>query len=134
MEELAALNARIVHQLDHRMAADRLPADMTPEAWAAIRPNLAKVEDAADWWRIIQGPIESDAEPGDRPFLEAAAAVAETVGWGDSPWNALVAALKERTGRSGKPLFRDSGPEMAVLLPLIGKDQSIARLRAAAAS
>ena len=44
-------------------------------------------------------------------------------------------------GRGGKPLFlplrraltgRESGPEMAALLPLIGRDEAIARLRAAA--
>jgi glutamyl-tRNA synthetase len=45
--------------------------------------------------------------------------------------------LKERTGRTGRALFhplrraltgRDSGPEMAALLPLIGREEAIARL------
>jgi glutamyl-tRNA synthetase len=60
--------------------------------------------------------------------------------WSDSPWQQLVAELKTRTGRGGKALFlplrraltgRDSGPEMAPLLALIGKERSIARLEAA---
>ncbi|MFN3389109.1 MAG: glutamate--tRNA ligase, partial [Allosphingosinicella sp.] len=48
---------------------------------------------------------------------------------------------KAGSGRSGKALFlplrraltgRDSGPEMAALLPLIGRDEAVSRLRAAA--
>ena len=40
MDELAALNARIVHQLDFEAVRDRLPAGMAEADWAAIRPNL----------------------------------------------------------------------------------------------
>ena len=63
------------------------------------------------------------------------------IDWSESPWPQLIARLKETTGRAGKPLFlplrraltgRDSGPEMAALLPLIGREETIARLRAAA--
>lgn len=141
MEELAALNARIVHQLDHRQVADRLPAGMDAEAWEAIRPNLGRVADAADWWAIVEGPIVHRADEADRDFIRAAAGIAEGLDWAAGPWAALTGALKASTGRSGKALFlplrqaltgRDSGPEMAALLPLIGKEQSLARLRVAA--
>jgi glutamyl-tRNA synthetase len=140
MEELEGLNARIVHQLDHRMVADRLPEGMGPEAWAAIRPNLVHARDAADWWQIVEGPVEARVIDEDRAFLSQAAEAAGALEWDDGAWSALTAALKASSGRSGKALFlplrraltgRDSGPEMAVLLPLIGKVQSIERLRAA---
>ena len=142
MDELDALNARIVHQLPFAAVADRLPAGMTEEAWAAIRPNLHTVAEATDWWHIVEGPVAHKAAEADREFIAAAAEVAATIDWSDAPWKALTAALKERTGRSGKSLFlplrqaltgRDSGPEMAPLVALIGKDQSLARLSAAAA-
>jgi glutamyl-tRNA synthetase len=142
MDELVALNARIVHQLEFDAVADRLPEGMTPAAWAAIRPNLKCVAEAIHWWHIVEGPIESEADPGDRTLLAAAAEIAEGIDWSGAPWPALTAALKERSGRAGKALFlplrraltgRDSGPEMAPLVALIGKEQTIARLRAAAA-
>jgi len=142
MEELAALNARIIHQLDFDSVAPRLPAGMGAEAWAAIRPNLASLGEAADWWSIVQGPVAHRAAEPDRPLLAQAADIAQAVDWADNPWAALTGALKQASGRSGKSLFlplrqaltgRDSGPEMATLLRLIGKDQSIARLRAAGA-
>ncbi|HEY9554429.1 glutamate--tRNA ligase [Allosphingosinicella sp.] len=142
MEELAALNARIVHQLEYSAVKDRLPASMGEEAWAVIRPNLRAVAEAAEWWQIVEGPVEHRASAGDRAFVAAAADVAATIDWAEAPWKALATTLKERSGRSGKSLFlplrqaltgRDSGPEMAPLLLLIGQEQSVARLRAAAA-
>lgn len=142
MAELAALNARIVHQLDFAAVKGRLPAGMGAADWAAIRPNLASVAEAADWWEILHGHVEQAAAPEDRDFLAAAALAAESIDWAAPPWPQLVARLKETGGRSGKALFqplrraltgRDSGPEMAVLLPLIGRDEALARLRAAAA-
>jgi glutamyl-tRNA synthetase len=142
MDELAALNARIVHQLDFAAVQDRLPPGMAEADWAAIRPNLRIVAEAADWWDILHGHVEQRAAPEDRDFLAAAAQAAEAIDWRESPWPQLVARLKETSGRTGKALFhplrraltgRDSGPEMAALLPLIGRDESLARLRSAAA-
>jgi glutamyl-tRNA synthetase len=141
MEELAALNARTVHQLAYEAVADRLPAGMTEAAWNAIRPNLATVPDAASWWHIVEGPIVHRAAEEDREFVAAAAAASTEIDWNDAAWASLTASLKERTGRKGKPLFlplrlaltgKDHGPEMALLLLLIGKQESVARLNAAA--
>jgi glutamyl-tRNA synthetase len=141
MEELADLNARIVHQLDHRAVADRLPAGMDEAAWEAIRPNLRRVAEADDWWRIVQGPIEQAVDAEDREFFRRAQQIAQGLEWGEGAWAALTSTLKAETGRGGKALFhplrraltgRDSGPEMALLLRLIGKDQAVARLAAAA--
>jgi len=141
MEELAALNARILHQLDFAAVAARLPEGIAEDVWMAIRPNLKRLDEARDWWSIIKGPVAHRAEAGDRSFLEEAAAVVESLDWSADVWRTLTGELKTRTGRAGKALFlplrqaltgRDSGPEMAVLLPLIGKEQSLARLRAAA--
>ncbi len=143
MEELAGLNARIVHQLTFEAVAGRLPNGMDEGAWAAIRPNLRTVAEASDWWAVVQGPVSMPAPPEDRDFLGLAADTASSLDWAGAPWAALTAALKERSGRAGRALFqplrlaltgRGSGPEMAALLPLIGKAESVARLRAGSAT
>ena len=139
--ELAQVNARIVHQLPFAAVADRLPAGMGAAEWEAVRPNLSRIADAADWWGVIEGPVEAAAAPEDRDFLRRAAAVAETIDWAGDPWHALTGALKAESGRKGKPLFlplrraltgRDQGPDMAALLPLIGRARAVERLSAAA--
>ena len=141
LDELAALNARIVHQLPFEAVRERLPEGMGEADWAAIRPNLKTAAEAADWWAILHGHVEQAPADEDRSFLAAAAEAAASLDWSSAPWPALVAELKERTGRTGKALFlplrraltgRDSGPEMAALLPLIGRDETVARLRTAA--
>ena len=139
--ELAALNARIVHQLDFAAVQLRLPDGMTPAAWEAIRPNLSTVREAAEWWRVVEGPVESAVPDEDRGFLGQAADAAAAIDWAGDAWAQLTAALKEATGRKGRALFlplrlaltgRDHGPDMAALLPLIGKDRAVDRLRRAA--
>ena len=140
MEELKALNARIVHQLPFGAVADRLPQGMGEADWAAIRPNLRTVAEAGDWWAILHGHLEAKAAGEDRDLIEAAATAAGEIDWAELPWQQLVAELKARTGRGGKALFlplrraltgRDSGPEMAAMLPLIGREETVSRFRAA---
>ena len=135
--ELAALNARIVHQLDFDSVAARLPAGMGRDGWAAVRPNLSTVAEAADWWHVIEGPIDAGADPADVDFLAEAARVAADIDWSADPWHGLTGALKASSGRSGKALFLplrraltglDHGPDMKALLPLIGRDRAIERL------
>lgn len=140
--ELAQLNARIIHQLGFDAVADRLPDGMTSDAWDAIRPNLATVAEAADWWQVVEGPIDPAELPDeDRSYLVQAVEAAAAIDWSADPWHALTGALKEATGRKGKPLFlplrlaltgRAQGPDMAALLPLIGRARALARLAAAA--
>jgi glutamyl-tRNA synthetase len=135
--ELAGLNAKIVHQLDFAQVADRLPAGMGEAEWAAVRPNLATVAEAADWWRVIEGPITTERDPADAEFLASAARLTNVIAWDGDPWHALTTALKAETGRSGKALFLplrraltglDHGPDMKTLLPLIGQDRARDRL------
>ena len=141
-EDLHRVNAAIVHGMEYDAVAARLPEGMTREAWSAIRPNLSHVGDAGEWWRIVTGPVElPDLDAGDRAYLAVAEQVFGARDWGDDAWRALTGALKEQTGRKGKALFLplrraltglDHGPDMAAMLPLIGKDAVLERLRAAA--
>lgn len=138
--ELDRLNSAIVHQMAFEDVADRLPAGMDEAGWHAVRPNLAHIGEAADWWRLVTGPIALPRlEEEDRAYLAEAAAALE---WSDDPWHSLTDALKSRTGRKGKQLFLplrqaltglDHGPDMSELLPLIGEDEVRARLERAAA-
>ncbi|MFZ9396472.1 MAG: glutamate--tRNA ligase [Erythrobacter sp.] len=137
--ELERLNTAIIHQMEFDAVKHRLPAGMDEAGWHAVRPNLATVHEAGEWWRLVTGPIDQLEFPDeDRAFLAEAA---RRLTWGDDPWHALTNALKEATGRKGKSLFlplrqaltgMDHGPDMAELLPLIGEAEARARLDRAA--
>jgi glutamyl-tRNA synthetase len=137
-DELVALNRRIVHALPHGAVADRLPDGMDETTWDAIRANLGTVAEAGDWWAVIEGPVAPPPLAAeDRDYLAQAATIARDLPWTDGIWRDLTDALKTATGRKGKPLFlplrqaltgRDHGPEMAALLPLIGRTRALERL------
>ena len=138
--DLHRVNAQIVHRLPYTRVAHLLPAGMGETAWDAIRPNLAHIDEAKDWWQVVTGPVEAPAfDDETRAYLAQAANVAATLDWSADPWRALTAALKDSTGRKGKALFlplrqaltgQDHGPEMGALLPLIAQDEAVRRLSA----
>ncbi len=137
MAELETLNAKTIHMMPFATVSERLPAGMDEAAWTAIRPNLKTIAEAADWWRIVTGPTETAVADEDRLFIAQAAEVAATLDWSGDPWHALTGALKASSGRTGKALFLplrraltglDHGPDMAALLPIIGRERAISRL------
>ena len=142
LEELRNLNARIVHLMSFETVRARLPDGMSEALWLAVRPNLTRVSDAAAWLELIEHDMDAPAiDPADRDYLVTAAAAARSIDWHGDPWHALTGALKEQTGRKGRPLFlplrlaltgQEHGPDMAALLPLIGRDRAVTRLEAAA--
>ncbi|WP_373491146.1 glutamate--tRNA ligase [Parasphingorhabdus sp.] len=142
-EELAQLNQKIVHLLDYDEVQRRLPEDMDAAAWEVIRPNLHDMGNVDQWWQVVTGPVPvAELSPEDREFLSIAHARLEELEASDYLWKSLTDALKDATGRKGKPLFMplrqaltglDHGPDMNALLPLIGKAAALARLAKAAA-
>jgi glutamyl-tRNA synthetase len=138
-QELAALNARTLHLLPYSAVAARLPAGMTEPGWLAVRGNLASLAEAADWQQVITGPVAPVIAADDHAFLAQATATLAGLDWDGDIWARFIAALKPQTERKGRSLFaplrlaltgRDHGPEMAALLPLIGRDAALARLSA----
>ena len=137
--DLERINTAIVHAMPYDAVKDRLPEGMDEAGWHAVQPNIATVGEVGEWWRLVTGPIETpEFSDEDRAFLAEAA---KMLTWGENPWGALTGALKESTGRKGKPLFlplrqaltgMDHGPDMSELLPLIGEERARRRLERAA--
>lgn len=143
MEELLRLNAKIVHQLSYDDVKVRLAhmglQDMTEAFWLAVRPNLTKLADVQEWWQVANGPVEPVI--ADAAFAETAATLLPPEPWNANTWKEWTEAVKAQTGRKGKDLFMplrqaitgmEHGPELGVLLPLIGAEKTRKRLKKAA--
>ena len=135
-EELAQLNARTLHILPYEAVRARLAGDPGEAFWLAVRGNLATLDDAVGWADVVRGPIEPMIE--DAAFLAEAAAKLPLEPWDETTWKAFTSTLTSTLGRKGRALFhplrlaltaRETGPEMARLLPLIGRAKAEARLR-----
>ncbi len=138
-DELQALNARTLHYMSYDAVAERLGA-MAPGAnelfWLAVRGNLGGFADAADWWKVVNGPLAPTIE--DAVFSAQAAATLPIEPWTQATWKSWTNAVAAASGRKGKALFhplrlaltaREHGPEMQNLLPLIGRARAEKRLR-----
>jgi len=142
--DLDRLNAQAIHALDYATAQPRLAAlgaDLGEGFWLAVRANLSRFDETRSWVETLTGEVSGPAL--DEAFkLAAIVALEQLVPAGSEPtsetWSQLTSAVKEATGAKGKTLFqplrqaltgRDAGPDMAALLPLIGRDRVLERLR-----
>ena len=142
-DDLVALNRSLLLHMPFDDARDRLIAfgvsgDRAEPFWNAVRGNIEKLADSATWWRIVhQGPAsppefsEKDAE-----FVRTALDLLPPEPWDAGTWKLWTNAVKEKTGRRGGMLFKplrlaltglESGPELADLLPLLGREGTMAR-------
>ncbi|MBM3582502.1 MAG: glutamate--tRNA ligase, partial [Alphaproteobacteria bacterium] len=140
-EDLNRLNAKVVHALPFAEAAPRLAALGLAQAderfWLAVRGNLAKFDEVKVWHDACFGETSPPADAAERDFLRAALGVLPSEPWDDTTWGAWSRSVGEATGRKGPQLFRplrraltgqEHGPEMKVLLPLIGRTRAERRL------
>ena len=141
-DELWRLNAKILHTKPFSEVKDRLAAmglsDVDEGFWNAVRPNLTKLPDIKEWWHVAKGPVQPVIE--DKDYAEL---LAETLPAGDitsDSWNEWLSEIKSKTDRKGKQLFMpirlaltgmQHGPELPQLLPLIGRERILERLKAA---
>jgi glutamyl-tRNA synthetase len=138
VEELRALNAGLLQALPYEPVAARLRAmgvGGNEAFWLAIRSNLAVLSDAGAWWKVVTGPIKPVI--ADSALYEEAAALLPPEPWDATTWECWAADVKQATGIKGKALFqplrlaltgREHGPELKLLLPLIGRARALARL------
>jgi glutamyl-tRNA synthetase len=136
--ELAQVNVKIVQQRGFDDVAGRLEAlDVGGgEAfWLAVRDNVSTVAEAAHWWRVCTTPLAPVIESAE---VAAAAAADLPDGDLDGVWGAWTRSVSEATGATGRGLFmpirlaltgQERGPEIGPLLPFIGRDRILARLR-----
>jgi len=135
--ELRHLNARLLHMTPWDKVKDRLGYG-SEAFWLAIRGNVEILADAKRWHEIATGRIEPVVTPENRAFVTESAQSLPPAPWDGTTWKTWTDALKSATGRKGKDLFMplrlaltglDHGPELAQLLPLIGRDKALERLR-----
>jgi len=137
-QELHQINARIVQQYEFDEVKDRVqPLGIDDAAfWLAVRGNLASVSDAKIWWDVCHSEIVPVIEDAD--LCQAAMSLLPSDDITDETWKPWTKAVADQTGKKGRSLFmplrlaltgQASGPEMAGLLPFLGRERIMARLQ-----
>lgn len=140
--ELANLSVKVLHQYAFTDVADRLTTldiDCDEALWLTVRGNLERLDDLRFWQTLVTGDLEEtpDLSDDDWAFVKAAVAHLPVGDFDGATWSTWTSALKTATGRKGKQLFmplrvaltgQKQGPDLGQLLPLIGREKTLARL------
>tara|TARA_R110002167_G_scaffold169019_1_gene366789 strand:- start:6028 stop:7341 length:1314 start_codon:yes stop_codon:yes gene_type:complete len=137
LNDLWPLTARYLATLSAQDVADTLadvPADKKVAFWDAIKGNITKLDDVADWWVFFEnGAVPLVAEE-DREFIAQAFDMLGDPPYAADTWASWTTAVKEATGRKGKGLFmplrkavtgRARGPEMTDVMPLLQRKPKV---------
>lgn len=135
-EELVKLNEKLLHILPFAAVKNALPfAD--EQFWLSVRGNLKTLDDVKTWYDVIHQPTKVEIAPEDKTYLAEAAALLPAEPWADNVFEQWIEQVKTKTGRKGKPLFiplrlaltgMEHGPELKILLPMLGREQTLKRL------
>lgn len=149
IEELERVNHKVISSYEFQDVRQRLDIDIDENFWLAIRSNLNTLQEAKLWSEIckprINKPHELDkeldekfAEKFDIEYLNIAASLFPEGTIDENTWSTWTKKIQDATGRKGKELFMhlrlaitgmEAGPELQKLLPLIGRDEIIRRLK-----
>ncbi len=133
-EELKLFNTRFVRTAPYEYVKERVNVDKM--FWNAVRGNLNVVGDIGVWEEICNRELTPVIE--DRELTDAAAELLPPEPWNEETWNAWVNEVKNKTGKKGKELFhpirkaltaKENGPELKILLPLMGRIKAYNRLK-----
>ncbi len=143
-EDLERLNHKLLISLDFDEVKDRLKeidAEYIDENfWLSVRPNLQKLRDVKDWWEICHKTPNVANLNLDKDYLKQAAELLPQGEITKDSWSIWTKEITNITGKKGKELFlplrlaltgRESGPEIAGVLPLIDREEIIKRLTSA---
>ena len=147
LSHLGRLNAEAIHNSDWADVAARvknfLPEDAEKETdletfWQTVRANLTLLADVRSYYDVCFGVLpQVDMDADDRSFIAQALQTLPKGPYDKTTWGTWINVLKEKSGRKGKGLFmplrqaltgQNHGPELDLILPLLGEDRARLRL------
>jgi len=136
--ELKLFSAKFVRGLAYESVKNRI--SVSEEFWNAVRGNLDRVNEAEIWMKICMDKVEPIIEDLDLTVAAAEKLPAEP--WNEETYGEWMSLVKMNTDKKGKELFhpirkaltsKDSGPELKILMPFIGRERAYKRLKGSAA-
>ena len=130
--DLPGINRAVLGQRSFADVVDRLPAGATEPFWLAVRGHLDLLNEARHWWDVVGGTVFPPIPEGAGPLIDAARATLPPEPWDASTWSTWLSRLP---GHADAMLWQllageEQGPDPAALLPLMGRERVLHRLRA----
>lgn len=135
-EELKLFNTKYVRSLPFAMIKEHLDSEVNETFWNAVKGNLNVVADIKEWERICHQKVKPIIE--DAALTSLAADLLPAGNWDGETFNLWLNEVKTQSGKKGRELFhplrqaltaQENGPELKILLPLIGREKAYKRLK-----
>lgn len=132
-EELKIFNTKFIHTAPFSYVKNSIKAD--ENFWDSVKGNLNVIADIKNWEVICHQKVNPIIE--DKELAITAAELLPPEPWNEETWNLWINEVKTQTGKKGKELFhpirlaltaQENGPELKILLPLMGREKAYARL------
>ena len=140
ISELERINSKILHILPFSEVSQKLEqiglSNVDETFWNAVKPNINRLDEVKDWWNICKETLTPEIE--DAEFTALAGDLLPEGEWDENTWKSWIDVVKDKTGRKGKALFmpirkaltaQEQGPELKYILPLIGQEKALKRLK-----
>ena len=140
-DDLVKLNQILLHHMPYEKAQELLPADLKKviqePLWMAVRGNLETLQEIAQWHQLVYEGPQGAMGAVNQEVIAVALALFPKAPFDDTTWGAWTKDVGAQLGLKGKPLFMplrqaltglDHGPEMRLLLPLMGAEEVRRRL------
>jgi len=133
VEDLKRFNLKHIHNMPFEAVKDKV--NVSKEFFDAVKPNLNTISDIAFWDNVCNHEITPVIE--NKLLTDTAATLLPEEPFDEGTFGAFMNEVKAKTGLKGKDLFHPirlaltgeaSGPELKVLLPLIGRQKALKRL------
>ena len=135
LQDVQSLNEKVIRNMPFNEVFPRIRIEnLTKEFWQAIKFNIKRLEEVQYWWRICKTNVKPIIVDND--FIKIAYENLPIGDWNEETWGNWINKLRGITGRKGKDLFmplrlaltgEETGPELAKLLPLIGREMVVSR-------
>jgi glutamyl-tRNA synthetase len=149
--ELEKLNQLLLHKMPFEEAQKRFGSSLpnfSQKFWDVIRGNVDHPGDVDDWHHRVflgtftkpEGPLEENLSSQVLTWALDTFPQGEGSLWDEATWGQWTQAIASATGLKGKSIFLPlrlaltglpHGPEMRLLLPFIGPEEAMKRLKAA---
>jgi glutamyl-tRNA synthetase len=138
-KDIEIINEKIINNLTYQEVYKKLKnaigIDISEEFWQSVKHNIKRLNEVKIWWDICYNFKIKYSWSNE--YLEIAKSILPEGNLDNQTWKKWTEALKEKTNKTGKDLYlplrlaltgMESGPELSILLPMIGREEIVRRL------
>ena len=139
IDDILKLNPKILHSMSFQDVEDRLQQlnVNSPSFWNFVCGNIEKFSDIEVWIKVCSKDVIPVINKDDKDFITLALNLLPQGEVNNDTWSIWISNIRKNTNRKSKDLFSplrlaltglSTGPELAKLLPLIGRIEIVRRL------